>query len=148
MENGSATRAPTALISALALAALLGGTPDAASATAATAAAAQSTPCPSSIQVGGRTATLTAFMCGSVTASVGTPGPLSIGVTVGHCTGCECGYMWEGQAGSQFTRRGASECGLGNPPSSGGGEDSRFDEQEGACQWGRDYIGWEPRDCQ
>lgn len=147
MENRFASRGASALISALALAALTAGTPDAGS--AATAAMVQSTPCPSTIQVDGRTATLTVFMCGTLTANVGTPGPLSIGVTVGHCTGCECGYMWEGQAGGQFTRRSAGECGLGNPPGgSGGGDDDYLDEQEGACEWGEDYIGWEPRDCQ
>lgn len=140
MLNRTTTSGPLALMSAVAAAVLLAGTPgDAAG------AAAQGAPCPSSIQVDGRTAVLTAFVCGTATVSVGTPWPISIGVTVGHCTGCECGYVWEGDAGSQFTRRGVSECGLGSP---GNADDDPTDPiDEPGCQWGRDYIGWEPREC-
>lgn len=115
----------------------------------ASAAAVQSSPCPSTIDVGDRTAELAGFMCGTGTVSVGTPWPISIGITVGHCTGCECGYVFEGSAGSQFTRRGASECGFG----AGGGSDAGDqpiapDGSSDGCQWGKDYIGWEPRQCE
>lgn len=128
-------------VAVLAAAVLLGGAPDAA------AGATVQSPCPSSIQVDGRTAHLTAFICGSVTASVGTPWPVSIGVTVGHCTGCECGYVWSGAAGSQFTRRGAGDCGWGSPGGGTGSGDGPGELDGGGCQWGDDYIGWEPIGC-
>lgn len=141
MQNQSMTQGLLASISALAVVASLAGTPDAAS-----GATAQASPCPQTIQVDGRTATLTAFVCGSVTASLGTPWPISIGVTVGHCTGCECGYVWGTEAGSQFTRRGVADCGFGSPGGfDGDGPSEGFDED--GCQWGRDYIGWEPSGC-
>lgn len=143
MERTAASSPLGALVAALAALALLGAAPAAASG----AAVVQDSPCPSTLDVGGQTAYLTAFVCGSATASVGTPGPISIGVTVGHCTGCECGYVMDGPAGSQFTRRGAAECGFGNPPSGGGGGEGDDLNSDNGCQWGEDYIGWEPDDC-
>lgn len=146
MDKVSATSGLTALTPVLAAALLLAGSPDPA---AAASTAVLQSPCPGTIQVEGRTAQLTAFVCGSVTASVGTPWPISIGVTVGHCTGCECGYVWEGAAGSQFTRRGAGECGWGSPGGggSGGDGDGGSELDNDGCQWGTDYVGWEPRGC-
>lgn len=124
---------------------LLAGVPgDAAG--AATTATLQSA-CPGTIEVSGRTAYLAGSICGSVSASFSTPWVISVGVTIGHCTGCECGYTFEGPAGSQFTRRGAAECGWG---SAGGGSGSGRDAglaEDGGCQWGKDFIGWEPRGC-
>lgn len=145
MERTTGSSASGAAVAALAAVALLGAAPAAASGTT----AAQAGPCPSTVDVGGETAYLTAFVCGTATVNVGTPWPVSIGVTVGHCTGCECGYVMDGPAGSQFTRRGAAECGLGGAPSGGGAGGGDGDDlgSDDGCQWGRDYIGWEPDGC-
>lgn len=117
--------------------ALAGATPTAASAAG---------PCPSTLDVDGRTAHLTAFVCGTVSASVGLPYPVTLGVTVGHCTGCECGYVWQSSVGSQFTRRTAAECGLGSGGGSLGGGDEPTLERSN-CEWGKDYIGWDTGAC-
>lgn len=142
-----------ALVAVLAAFALLGAAPAAAfpSTAAASLASSASTtdPCPKTVQVDGRTAYLGGYICGTVTLGVGVPiGPVSVGFTVGHCTSCECGYVWDMEVGMQFTRTSAAECGWG----SGGGSGSRLPtssdgSDDGGCQWGRDYIGWEPAGC-
>lgn len=143
MERTTASSPPRAVVVALAALALLGAAPAAASG----ATAVQDSPCPSTVDVDGETAYLRGFVCGTATVAVGTPWIVSIGVTVGHCTGCECGYVMDGPAGSQFTRRGAAECGVGGPSSGSGGGGGDDLGSEGGCQWGRDYIGWEPDEC-
>lgn len=108
-----------------------------------------SDPCPKTVQIDGRTAYLGGYVCGSVTLGVGgNLGPVSIGFSVGHCTGCECSYVWDMSVGMQFTRTAAAECGWGSAGGSDGqGKLDPVGDDSGGCVWGRDYIGWEPRGC-
>lgn len=149
MERTTASSPFGVVVAALAAVALLGAVPAAASGTTAQSA------CPSTMSVNGQTAYLSSAICHDAQLGVGIPlGPgMSIGLfDVGYCTGCECGYTYSSEAGSRFTRRAASECGFGSAPGApsggggGGGEGDDLGTDDG-CQWGRDYIGWEPAGC-
>lgn len=114
------------------------------------AAASMSDPCPKIIQVDGRNAYLGGYICGSVSLGWGaTAGPITVGFTIGHCTGCECSYVWDMAVGMQFTRTAAAECGWGGSGGGGDGADmlDSSSGEGGGCVWGRDYIGWEPLGC-
>lgn len=125
------------------------GSPAAGSASLGSAAS-MSDPCPKIIQVDGRNAYLGGYICGTVDIGFGaTAGPLTVGFTIGHCTGCDCSYVWDMAVGMQFTRTGVAECGWGSSGGGGDGPDA-FDSgsgEGGGCVWGRDYIGWEPLGC-
>lgn len=125
---------------------------DVAGSSALVGSASMSDPCPKSVQIDGQTAYLGGYVCGSVTLGFGGHlGPFSVGFTVGHCTGCECSYVWDKSVGMQFTRTSAAECGWGGAGGSGGSTGSdQLDPvggDTGGCVWGRDYLGWEPRGC-
>lgn len=69
--------------------------------------------CSETIQIEENTARLTTSICFELSASMGASfGPISVGVTLGTCTTCECGYSYrDPDTGFEhFTRRAGFIC--------------------------------------